>query len=60
MEGGSGKEYVCSRGLGIEHSPIKTRSTRKKYATLSSLDSVTPTTSEGGAIRAVKALAREK
>ena len=60
MEGGSGKEYVCSCGLGIEHLPIKTRSTRKKYATLSSLDSVTPTTSEGGALRAVKALAQTK
>jgi hypothetical protein len=31
----AGKEYAWSRGLGIEHSPIKTRSARKK----STLDS---------------------
>jgi hypothetical protein len=29
---GSGKEFAWSRGLGIEHSPIKTRSSRKKLA----------------------------
>jgi hypothetical protein len=60
LAAGEGKEYAWSRGLGIEHSPIKTRSARKKSATLSSLDSTTPSTSDGGALRAVKALAWEK
>jgi hypothetical protein len=30
-----GKEFSWSRGIGIEHSPIKTRSLRKKLAGLS-------------------------
>jgi hypothetical protein len=28
---GTGKEYAWSRGLGIEHSPIKTQSSRKRW-----------------------------
>jgi hypothetical protein len=33
---GNGKEFAWSRGLDIEHSPIKTRSTQKQLAVLSS------------------------
>jgi hypothetical protein len=28
---GAGKEFAWSRGLGIEHSPIKTQSSRKNW-----------------------------
>jgi hypothetical protein len=55
------KAYAWSRGLGIEYSPIKTRSTRKKLqATVNSPSIVDPSSSESGALRAVKDLARAK
>jgi hypothetical protein len=56
-----GKEFSWSRGIGIEHSPIKTRSLRKKLAGLSkqSIDTVLPST-DSGALRAMKSLARAK
>jgi hypothetical protein len=55
------KAYAWSRGLGIEYSPIKTRSTRKKQQEkVISTAVVDPSTAESGALRAVKALAREK
>ena len=57
---GAGKEFAWSRVLGIEHSLVKTRSAWKKSATLSSLESNTRTTTDGGALRALKALAWEK
>jgi hypothetical protein len=56
----AGKEYAWSRRLGVETSPIKARSSRKK----SSLSTVTPSGQisfiDGGALRALKALARKK
>jgi hypothetical protein len=54
------KEYAWSQGLGIEHSPIKTRSARKKSTLDSSTVSVPQSSTEGGALRALKALARSK
>jgi hypothetical protein len=56
----AGKEYAWSRGLGIEHSSIKTKSARKKMTLDSSIVSVPQTSTEGGALRALKALARSK
>jgi hypothetical protein len=57
----STKEYSWSRGLGIEYSLIKTRSSRKKLQSSTSSSFVTdPSTSDSGALRAVKALARAK
>jgi hypothetical protein len=58
---GKGKEYAWSRGLGIEISPIKTRSSRKKLeGGLVLSEGKDITTSDSGALRALKALAREK
>jgi hypothetical protein len=55
-----GKEYAWSRGLGVETSPIKTRSSRKK-STLATVDpSGQISSTDGGALRALKALARKK
>jgi hypothetical protein len=58
---GTGSSYAWSRGLGFETSPIKTRSVRRK-ATLSHVlsDAATTTRSDTGALRGLKALAREK
>jgi hypothetical protein len=58
---GDGKEFSWSKGLGIEHSPVKTRSIQKKLVVLSSqsLDSV-PSSTDSGALRAMKAMARAK
>jgi hypothetical protein len=55
------KAYAWSRGLGIEYSPIKMRITRKKQQEkVISTTVVDPSTVESGALRVVKALAREK
>jgi hypothetical protein len=58
---GTGKEYAWSRGLGIEHSPIKTQSSRKKLASLTNQPCDTdPSSTDCGALREMKSLAREK
>jgi hypothetical protein len=56
-----GKAFAWSRGIGSELSPVKTQSSRKKQVGLSiqNSDSV-PTSPDTGALRAMKALAREK
>jgi hypothetical protein len=54
------KEFAWSRGLGIELSPVKTQSARKKASVEKSQDPVSLTSTEGGALRALKALARSK
>ena len=55
------KSYAWSQGPGIEYSPIKTRSTRKKMqGTVNSPSVVDPSTSESGALRAMKAFVRAK
>jgi len=55
------KDYSWSRGRGIEYSPIKTRSLRKNLQSDLCLPLVEETTtSDRGALRAVKALARSK
>jgi hypothetical protein len=56
-----GKEYTWSRGHGFKHSPIKTRSARRKEGTTTSHSGDTqhnPT--DIGALRGMKSLAREK
>jgi hypothetical protein len=59
--GESGKEFSWSWGIGIELSPIKTRSTRKKLAQkLTQTDVTVPPSTDSGALRALKALARTK
>jgi hypothetical protein len=61
LHGVKGKEYAWSRGLGVELSPIKTRSSRKKLAQPSPVtDDSVPSSTDSGALRAMKALAREK
>jgi hypothetical protein len=58
---GIGKEYAWSRGFGIEHSPIKTRSYRKKLAGLTNQSCDTDlSATDCGALREMKALARKK
>jgi len=54
------KNFAWSRGLGLEHSSMKTISARKNFTFVSTLDTNTHTTTEGGALRALKALARAK
>jgi hypothetical protein len=55
------KEFVWSRGLGIEVSPIKTRSSRKKgIGGISNSEVKESSTVDSGALRALKALARSK
>jgi len=57
----SGKEFAWSRGLGIEHSPLKTRSSRKKLVGVESTSGDTGfSTNDSGALRVMKALARDK
>jgi hypothetical protein len=57
----SGKEYSWSRGLGLEVSPIKMRSARKKNLLNTTLPvTQTNSLSENGALRGMKSLAREK
>jgi hypothetical protein len=58
---GTGKEVAWSRGLGIEHSPIKTRSFGKKLPGVTNQTCVDDSsTMDCGALRAMKALARGK
>jgi hypothetical protein len=53
--------YTWSRGLGSDFSPVKTRSTRKKLLRETNPSTVLDSsTTESGALRAVKALARGK
>jgi hypothetical protein len=55
------KEYAWSCGLGIEISPIKTRSSRKKIkGGLVPSEGKDISTSDSGALRALKALEKEK
>lgn len=56
-----GKEYTWSRGLGYEHSLIKTRSARRKEGPLAafSVDFIPPH-SDIGVLRGMKSLARAK
>jgi len=55
------EEFVWSRGLGIEVSPIKTRSSRKKrIGGISNSEVKESATMDSGALRALKALARSK
>ena len=58
----SGKEYTWSKGLGLEISPIKTRSARKRKEELVHLfaKSHLPIICENKALRGMKDLAREK
>jgi hypothetical protein len=55
-----GKEFAWSRGLGIELSPIKTRSARKSPVLNLKVDSAPILPTDGKALRALKALARTK
>jgi hypothetical protein len=56
-----GREYTWSRGLGAEISPIKTRSARKNLIQSTvKISESTPSSSDTGPLRAVKALVREK
>jgi hypothetical protein len=57
----NGKEFAWSRGLGMELSPLKTRSSRKKLAQTSTLLlSLCHPITELGPLRALKSLARAK
>jgi hypothetical protein len=57
-----GKDYTWSKGLGVDISPIKTRSVRKRKEKLDLLPDEThlPVIVEYGVLRGMKALAREK
>jgi hypothetical protein len=56
-----GKSLAWSRGLGMEISPIKTQSARKKVGqTSSATEQHSNSTSDMGALRGMKALARAK
>jgi len=58
---GTGKDYVWSRVLGYEISPIKTRSAQKKTVTIPTTpDLIFSNISDNGALRGMKSLAREK
>jgi hypothetical protein len=62
LVGVSRKEYMWSKGLGLETSPIKTRSARKKKGTLGLITQGTHMSiiSEIGALRGLKSLGRAK
>jgi hypothetical protein len=56
-----GRDFAWSRGLGVEVSPIKTRSNQKLQSQNTVLiNDSNPSSSESGPLRAVKALDREK
>jgi hypothetical protein len=58
---GSGKDLTWAQGLGLELSPIKTRSARKKMGkTPSVVDQHLASTHDLGALRGMKSLARDK
>jgi hypothetical protein len=53
------KDYTWSRGHGFEHSPIKTRSARRKEGNTSKLPVISShSSSDIGVLRGMKALAR--
>jgi hypothetical protein len=55
------KTYAWSRGIGVELSPLQTRSSRKKKEILNNtLDPAVIPSQDGKALRAMKALARSK
>ena len=56
------RDFAWSRGLSIELSPLKTRSTRKKLAqsSIPLIETITPSSSETRPLRALKALASAK
>ena len=55
------KSFAWSRGIASDLSPIKTRSSRKKQvASSSQTDAIIQSSPDIGALRAMKALAREK
>jgi hypothetical protein len=57
----SGKDFSWSRGLGLESSPIKTRSAQKKANSAITLPiTSTSDSSDLGALRGIKALARSR
>jgi hypothetical protein len=58
--GETGKEFSWSRGLGIEHSPLKIRSARKKASIENVVEPTLQVSIDGGAHRALKALACSK
>jgi hypothetical protein len=60
--GATGKEFMWSKGLGMETSPIKTRSARKnkEASRLIFEGSNLPVIIELGVLRGLKSLAREK
>jgi hypothetical protein len=60
-EGGeTEKEFAWSRGLGIEHSSVKTWSARKKDSIEKDFEISIQPSIEGRPLRAMKALARSK
>jgi hypothetical protein len=55
------KNFVWSRGISTELSPLQTRSSRKKKETMGSQQAPNDSNSQNGkALRALKALARSK
>jgi hypothetical protein len=56
---GVGKYFAWSRGIWIDYSPIKTRSSRKNYCGDPSIPDSTLSTNSG-ALRVVKALSHAK
>jgi hypothetical protein len=57
---GLGKSFTWSRGLGIDYSPVKMRSARKKSIVSTPLIPDSRPSTDSGALRAMKALARAK
>jgi hypothetical protein len=56
-----GKDFAWSRGIGLELSPIKTRSCRKKLSqAVVKTTKIDSYSNDNGPLRAMKALAREK
>jgi len=60
LVGEGGKDFAWSRALGIELSPVKTRSDRKKTCTKLKEDYASHFPTDGRALRDLKALERTK
>lgn len=61
VNSGEGKEFAWTRGVGIELSPLKTRSSQKKLAShIQDKIDFSSSPIDGGPLRAVKAQAWEK
>jgi len=60
LVGEGGKEFAWSRGMGIELSPIKTRSASKKTSTELKEDFASHFPTNGRALRDLKASTRTK